>query len=645
MRHAASPSRHAQEARRHWEIGQAHARAARWEAAIRAHAQATRLAPRDTVYALNHARALFAQGELERATAEALRAFQLDPQQHVARNLAVEGLMRLQRFDEVVALLGAPAAGAQCDHERHAMLGSALQRLRRPQEAIAAYFDALALRPDDAAIHHNLGLCFEDQQLNQEAAHCFNTALILGVGQQSLATRGLALFVARGGCHWQDFDASLAALRGELQMLPDDASLRTVPFVHAAFTASRAEQRRAAASNARFIAAEVQPLPPPPADSAWQPSERPLRLGYVSADFHDHATANLIAEVLEQHDRSRFEVRLYSHGPSDNSAMRARLETRCGAFVDVQQASDRQIAQRIRDDGIDLLIDLKGHTKDNRLSIFAHRPAPLQVTFLGFPGTSGADWIDYVIGDRIVTPLTHAADYTEKVAQMPQCYQPNDRQRPLPDAPTRASQGLPEEALVLCGFNQPYKISAEVLDSWCRLLHALPGAVLWLFEWGTQALPSLKREAAARGISPERLVGASRVPLAQHIARLRLADLFIDTWPYNAHTTASDALWAGVPVVTMLGQTFASRVGASLLNAVGLPELVCVDIAAYEAQVIALAGDAPRRQALREQLVRARSTAPLFDSHRFTRNLEALFLRMATRQAKGLTPEPLPAET
>ncbi|MDE2274700.1 MAG: tetratricopeptide repeat protein, partial [Burkholderiales bacterium] len=614
-------SRRAREAQHHWQLGQAHARAARWDAAARSHAQAARLQPQDALYAVNHARALWAQGDVERATAEALRAHGLDPQLAAARELAVQGLLQLQRSDEAVALLARP--GQPRDHAAHAALGRALQRLHRPNEAVAAFFDALALAPQDAASHHNLGQCFDDLQMYQEAAHCFETALMLGVGDQALATRGLALFAARSGCHWgRELEASLATLRAEVQLLPDAAALRTAPFAHAAFTDSRAEQHRAAASAARFITAEVASLPglplapPAPGHGAWRPGTRPLRLGYVSADFHDHATANLMAEVLELHDRSAFDVHLYSHGPDDGSTMRARLQAGGGRFIDLARSSDHEAARRIRADGIDLLIDLKGHTKDHRLGIFAQRPAPLQATFLGFPGTTGAAWMDYVIGDTIVTPLAHAADYSEKIAQLPASYQPNDRQRPLPPAPSRASQGLPDDALVLCCFNQPYKISAEVMDSWCRLLAGLPNAVLWLFAWGTQALPNLQREAAARGIAPQRLIGAPRVPLAAHMARLQLADLFIDTWPYNAHTTASDALWAGVPVVTTLGPTFASRVGASLLNAVGLPELVAADRAGYEALVLALAGDAPRRRALRAQLAAARTQAPLFDSRR-----------------------------
>jgi predicted O-linked N-acetylglucosamine transferase (SPINDLY family) len=427
-----------------------------------------------------------------------------------------------------------------------------------------------------------------------------------------------------------------------VRALPQNSSSPTAPFAHAVLGTDRAEQRQAATSCARFMSQDVQPLPALRSD--WAPGRRRLRVGYVSADFHGHATTILMAEMLERHDRERFDVRLYSHGPDDGSSMRRRIEAACEGFVETRSWTDLQIAQRIRDDGIDLLVDLKGHTRDNRLGIFAYRPAPLQASFLGYPGTTGVRAMDYLIGDAIVTPLAHAADYSEKLAQMPVCYQPNDRQRLLPEAPSRASQGLPDEALVLCGFNQPYKISPEVLDSWCRLLLALPQAVLWLLEWTPQALMNLRREATQRGVDPQRLIGAPRVSPQVHMARLRLADLFVDTWPCNAHTTASDALWAGVPIVTQQGQTFASRVCASLLHAVGTPELVCDDTTQYEATVRALAADAPRRAALRAHLARARDSAPLFDSERFARDIEALYLRMATRHAQGLPPEHLPAQ-
>jgi predicted O-linked N-acetylglucosamine transferase (SPINDLY family) len=272
----------------------------------------------------------------------------------------------------------------------------------------------------------------------------------------------------------------------------------------------------------------------------------------------------------------------------------------------------------------------------------AHRPAPLQVNWLGFPGTSGADYIDYLIGDAVVTPLEHAAHFSEKIAQMPLCYQPNDSQRALPASQPRAAWGLADDVPVLCGFHQSYKISREVFASWCRLLHALPNAVLWLLRWNASVQAALTAAAAAQGIDAARLVFAPVLPADQHLSRLAAADVFLDAWPCNAHTTASEALWAGVPPVTVIGETFAQRVAASLLHASGLPELACSDAARYEATVLQLAAQPGRRAALRERLIGQRGAA-LFDGKRFARDIEGLFERMWQRAVAGLPPEHLPA--
>jgi predicted O-linked N-acetylglucosamine transferase (SPINDLY family) len=392
------------------------------------------------------------------------------------------------------------------------------------------------------------------------------------------------------------------------------------------------EHLHVARSCARFAGRGVQPLDP----VAPRPLGERLHVGFVSNDLHQHATAHLMAEVFEQFDPDRFQVTLYSHGADDGSSMRRRLESSRARFVDVATIGDGEVARRIREDGVEVLVDLKGHTKDNRLGIFAYRPAPVQATFLGFPGTTGADYIDYFIGDAMVSPLEHEAHYSEKLALMPRCYQPNDRQRPLPAHCTREQVGLPPEGLVLCGFNQPFKLSPEVFDSWCRMLHRLPGSVLWLLQWNDLLPAQLVAQAEARGIPASRLVFAPRMPTARHMARLALADLFIDTWPCNGHTTASDALWAGVPVVTYAGQSFASRVATSLLDSVGLRELSTDTLQAYEDKVMALAGNAGHRQAIREHLIRARDTAPVFDSAGFTADFGKLLRRMAEQWSRGL---------
>jgi predicted O-linked N-acetylglucosamine transferase (SPINDLY family) len=313
-------------------------------------------------------------------------------------------------------------------------------------------------------------------------------------------------------------------------------------------------------------------------------------------------------------------------------------------FVELRGCTHAQMAQRVRELGIHILVDLKGATHDTLLPVLAARPAPLQVGWLGFPGSSGATYIDYLIGDPVLTPLADAAHYSEKIAQMPLCYQPNDAQRQRPEVSRRADWGLPEDALLLCAFHQSYKISAEVFDTWCGLLRERPDAMLWLLQWNTNVQQRLRAEAQARGIDPARLLFAPLLPLQQHLNRLAHADIYLDAWPCNAHTTAGEALWSGVPVVTLKGRAFAQRVAASLLHAVQLDELVCSDVEAYRATVLALADDAPRRAALRAHLAAQAQSSPLFDGAGFARDLEALLQRMWQQALRGGALQHLPAE-
>jgi predicted O-linked N-acetylglucosamine transferase (SPINDLY family) len=495
----------------------------------------------------------------------------------------------------------------------------------------------LALNPAEADLHYRLGLAFNELSLKEEATECFRTALLLGLGPMEGGVRDLMAFYERDACDWRRGEEQLRQLREAIDRLPEAAALQTNPFVHVTLLDDPLQQLNSARSCARFYANSVTPLP------AVVPQRRErLRLGYVSADVRQHATAYLMAELLERHDRGRFEVTLYSHGKEDNSPIRDRMVRGAAHHVMAQDMSPLELARRIREDGIDILVDLKGYTKDSRPAVFAYRPAPVQVAYLGFPGTSGADFIDYVIGDPHVTPLDSAAFFSEKIAQLPGCYQCNDGARPLPVTPSRASQGLPEDALVLCGFNQAYKISPEVFDVWCRLLHRLPQAVLWLHSWNEQSPPTLKREAEARGIDPSRLIFAPTMVQQPHLDRIGCADLYLDTWPCNGHTTVSDMLWAGVPVVTWTGQTFASRVAGSLLKAVGVPDTICNSVETYEAKVMELALDAGMRQSLRDRVRAARLTSPLFSGERVARDIEALYERMWERALAGLPPEHLP---
>jgi predicted O-linked N-acetylglucosamine transferase (SPINDLY family) len=430
-------------------------------------------------------------------------------------------------------------------------------------------------------------------------------------------------------CDWRDFDAEVAGLTAALARgVP-----ASPPFPLLATPASPAIQRKAA---------ELYTIGrhPPAAVPLWR-GERyardRIRVGYLSADLHEHATAHLMVGVFERHDRSRFETFAFSFGRDDNSAMRTRLERAFDRFIDVRAMSDQAVAELVRSLEIDIAVDLKGITLGARTGIFARRPAPVAVSYLGYPGTMGAPYIDYVIADRFVIPEDQQGAFSEQVVTLPDSYQPNDTARSVPErTPTRVEAGLPENGFVFCCFNNSYKITPDVFGVWMRLLHAVEGAVLWLLNG--PAVANLRREAAERGIAPERLVFAPRASPGEHLARHRLADLFLDTPYCNAHTTASDALWAELPLVTCAGATFASRVAGSLLRAAGLPELVTHSLADYEALALTLARDPVRLAGLRTQLAEGRVRCPLFDTQRITRHIEAAYLTMWERQQRGQPP-------
>ena len=568
-----------------------------------------------------------------------------DPRDLKACLLSALGLMRLQRHAEAVAVFEAfpPELAAQ-DRQFHTHHGEALRSIGRPQQAIGPLMNALALKPDDVYAHSQLGFALRALGLHAEAAECFRTVTVLN--PKSLVGHAYLVHWEQFCSRWDDFEGNvqrlIEAVHGAVEQA-DAWQEFSAPFVMIGLPHHPLDLLAAARLSARFVARGTTPLPVRPAASQVRRSPR-LRIGYLSADFHTHATAMLLVQVLEQRDHERFEVVLFSHGADDRSPMRRRIEAACERFIDVRTMTARETAQRIHEEDIDILVDLKGYTGDNRLGTLAWRPAPLQATWLGFPGTTGADFIDYFIGDPVVTPLDHAPWYSETLAQMPVCYQPNDRQRVRPGTASRAEWGLPEDALVLASFNQPFKITPEVFDVWMDLLLRLPQAVLWQFYSGEQSGERLRAEAARRGVDPARIVFAPPVKPDAHLGRIPAADLVLDTWPCNGHTTTSDALWAGVPVVTLQQLNFASRVAASLLHAVGLDELVCEDTVRYRDTVLALAADPARRQALRQHLVAARDNAPLFDAARFAHDLEALYLRMWQRHCDGLAPQALPAQ-
>ncbi|HEY1721915.1 MAG TPA: tetratricopeptide repeat protein [Magnetospirillaceae bacterium] len=516
----------------------------------------------------------------------------------------------------------------------HGNLGVTLMAQGRVEEAVVAYRHALDLAPNRAKIHVDLGLALQTLKRPDEARTSFETALALDA--DSAEAESNLLHLRRAFCDWRSFSADEARV---VELIRRHVS-GPMPFAALSSSTSLADQLSCARTWIENHVSVPQSALPPRAIGAVGR----IRIGYLSADLHNHATSFLAAELFERHDRSRFEIYAYSFGPDDGSAMRERLTRGFDHFIDIRALSHAEAAQRIRDDGIDILVDLLGHTQNSRTEIVAYRPTPICVNFLGFPGTMGAGFVDYILADPVVAPFADQPFYNERIVHLPECYQPNDTKRAVADTPSRASCGLPENGFVFCCLNAPSKVTPIVFDIWMRLLSAVPGSVLWLLEQNATTAQNLRREAEARGVSASRLVLGSALPNAEHVARYRLADLFLDTLPYNAHTTGSDALWAGLPVLTCVGETFAGRVGASLLKAVGLPELITTTLADYENLALRLAREPTELNRLKTRLIENRSTAPLFDIDRFTHHIEAAYSRMVERHRARLKPEAFAVE-
>ena len=472
--------------------------------------------------------------------------------------------------------------------------------------------------PGDVATLSNLGSVLVDRGEYEEAYQALTQA---AQSDRSLYTSSLIAHCQAHLCRWDGLTELHASIAARLEENTDEP---INSFAALSMPLSPEAQFRTAQRWARDLV-PIAPVPPAPART--RPTSSRLRLGYVSSDFRTHAVAWLMSEVWERHDRARIETHAYSIGPRESSSLRTRIEAAFEVFTDCCDQTTEQIVRRIREDGIEVLIDLNGYTTHSKSEIFALRPAPVQVSWLGYLGTLGAPWYDYVLTDRFACPPQLQPFFSERFLYLPDCYCPSDTQRPVATvAPTRAACALPEHGVVFCCFNSAYKILPAMFTVWMRLLAQVPGSVLWLSPASATARSNLCREAAARGIDPERLVFAPRVSLPEHLARHVHADLFLDTTPYNAGTTANDALFMGLPVLTCTGETMASRVAGSQLTAIGLPELITTDLAEYEARALELARNPQRLRALRAQLSANRHTQPLFDMARFTRALDDLLI-------------------
>jgi predicted O-linked N-acetylglucosamine transferase (SPINDLY family) len=578
------------------------------------------------------AAALHRQGRLAEADALYQDILRSDPSHFDALHLRGVIALQTRRWEDGVALVRDAIALNGNVPEAHDNLGNGLRELRRFDEALASFDRAIALRPGDARLHRNRGSTLQSLDRHEEALASFAKAFALQPDLEFLP--GMLTHTKMTLCDWSDIQRDLAALEDRIE----HGERAALPFPVIVLSDSPRLQRKAAELYVRARCPANTALP----EIARWPGHDKLRIGYFSADLQNHATAYLMAELFEQHDASSFEITAFSFGSDTGDAMRQRLRAGFHRFIDVRHRTDQEVAVLARELEIDIAVDLKGFTKDFRTGIFACRAAPIQVNYLGYPGTMGADYIDYIVADPILIPESDQRHYAEKIVWLPDSYQVNDTRRRIADAtPTRAEAGLPLDGFVFCCFNQSLKITPEVFDGWMRILRRVAGSVLWLLHDNDAAVANLRRAATHRGVDADRLVFAPRQPLPDHLARHRLADLFLDTVPCNAHTTASDALWAGLPVLTRMGATFAGRVAASVVNAVGLAELITTTQDAYEAKAIALATDPDALTAVRQTLARNRLTAPLFDTARFTTHLEAAYRAMVARYQAGLPPAPI----
>jgi len=494
--------------------------------------------------------------------------------------------------------------------------------------AILYYQKALAIEPDSAEALNALAVVLTQTGELPQAVAAVQRALALK--PDLIRARSNLVYTKAQACSWADFDGEVTQLLTLLRQGAEGVS----PFVVLILSATPADRLLAARQWSEGFARGA----PQYTHEPWTP-QRPIRLGYISHDLRGDVVGWLLPELIERHDRSRFVVNAYCYGPDDGSHTRRRLTTAFDSFADLTGIDDAAAAKRVHADGIDILIDLTGYTSQNpRTRILAFRPAPIQVNFLGYPGTMGADFIDYIIVDAFLAPEDQQPFYTEKLVQLPYCYQPSDPARPTPLPASRAACGLPAEGLVFCCFNHSYKLTPAVFEIWMRLLQAVPESVLWLLEANSAVPDNLRREAMARGVSAERLIFACKAPIPEYLARLAAADLFLDTCPYNAGATANDALWAGLPVLTCSGDSYVGRMAGSLLHAIGLPELVTDSLPEYEARALELAREPARLAELRQRLAGNRLRAPLFDMIRYTRDLEAAYTRMWDRWCAGEEP-------
>ena len=591
--------------------------------------QALVVAPNSLEPLVNRAMALFQLGRVEEGVMGCDRALAIKPDNPGLLAVRAGGLMWLERYEEALATYDRILAMRPDDVEALRNRGDAQAKLYRYKDALASYGHALSKTPNDIQLLNNRAVTYFILKRYEEAIPDFK--LILALDPAFEYAKGDLTYCKLQCSDWGTLEKDIAALAADVRRGRNVVS----PLENIALSPSPSEQLQCA----RLFVAQRHRTSESPLWRGERYRHERIRVAYLSADFCAHPVGYQIAGVLEEHDRSRFHTVAFSYGPNDGSTIANRLRGACEEFVDVRAVKDAKIAALVREKEIDIAIDLMGFTRDARTDIFALRPAPVQAAYLGFPGTMGAHYIDYVIADRVVIPQDERDAYSEKVVELPHTYFPADRlMSHLARTATRKEAGLPETGFVFCCFNGNHKLMPQIFDIWMRLLRAIENAVLWLPEPNATAAGNLKREAEARGIAAERLLFAPFVARDKYIARLGLADLFLDTLPYGAHSTASDALAAGLPILTSAGTTFAGRVASSLLQAADMPELITSSLADYETLALRLAREPSMLAATKAKLLKNRDMSALFDPRRFARHLEAAFAAMWERQQRGEKP-------
>jgi protein O-GlcNAc transferase len=609
----------------HSDLGNMYQNQKRWKDAVPCYEKAIQLNP-DYAEAYNNlGLALQSLGESERALTFYEKALQLRPDLVAVYNHMGSTLQDLARYEEAISFYQKALQKNPNYEKAYYNLGSAFEAQGKFEEAISYYEKAIRLNPNLPQAHFNIGNAYSNLRKPDEAIDFFKKALQLNpVYAEALSS---LFHETQKCCSWQELS--------ELNSKLDDFVKRALelkkesperPFINISRCADLSRNFAVAKSVSTEIARRIEGAKIKFSFDDRKTHERRIIIGYVSNDFYNHPTAHLMLSLFGLHNRDEFEIFCYSYGIDDGTYFRKQIQRDCDKFIDISQKSHVEAAQCIYEDHVDILVDLKGYTTGSRLDIFAFRPAPVQVGYLGFPGTTGADFLDYIITDKIVTPEEHAIYYSENFAYLPHCYQVNDHTQAIANNDwKRTDFGLPESGLVFCSFNQSYKIEPAMFHIWMRILQQVPDSVLWLQGGGETAIKNLMREAELKGVKAERLVFGEKLPKSEHLRRLQLADLGLDTHIVNGHTTTSDALWAGVPVIAVQGNHFASRVSASLLTAIGLPELITETLEEYEALAVKLGSNPNDLKAIRKKLSKHRQTKPLFDTPRFTRDLESVY--------------------